>query len=136
MNDFVLFGDQVINLLRLFTKSGQRSAGARRVVHRSAVVVSKLDEHKIASLHVGQHLVPQAFGDESPAAASGTRPVENSDLRRIEVRDERIAPPTPAIGVVVCRRITDDEKGGQFGINLGLLIDALTVAQNGETEGY
>jgi hypothetical protein len=58
MNDFVFFGEKVVDLFGLFAHAFDRAASARVVVDRPAVVVAELDQHEIARPHRRQDLFP------------------------------------------------------------------------------
>src|SRR5436190_12686527 len=77
VNNLVLFGEQVVDFLCLFTRAWQRTTSPRSVINRAAVIMAKLDEHKIAPFHRREYLVPQTFRNESAAAASGAGTIEN-----------------------------------------------------------
>ena len=75
MHNLVLLRKQVVDLLSLFTNPRKRAARASRVVNCSGVIMAKLDQNKVAPLHLAQDFVPEAFGDERSAAASSARSV-------------------------------------------------------------
>ena len=83
--------------------------------------MAELDQNKVASLHLAQYFVPEAFGYERSAAAASARSVRNVDLLCVEVVDKRIAPTACAVGIVVGRRISDHENRRQIRIDRELL---------------
>jgi hypothetical protein len=78
--------------------------------------VAKLDQYIITAFHLGKHLVPQAFGDKRPAAAPSPGTIKDINPVGVKVSNESIAPPPPAIGIIVCRRIADDKERRQIRI--------------------
>ena len=76
-------------------RSGSR--GARRLlVQRAGVVVTELDDHEIAGVDLGQHLVPVTLGDERAAAAAAARRVH--DARRRAGRKSLAPRPSLLVG--------------------------------------
>ena len=79
--------------------------------------MTKLDENKVAGFHLAQDVIPKTLSDECATTASGASSIQYVDLGFVEKTDERITPTDPAVGVVVCRRIADDEDRRQFWID-------------------
>src|SRR5260370_1116367 len=131
VHNLVLLCQQVVDLLSLLSDAGKRAAGSRCIVDCARVIMAKLNQDKIAPLHLAQNLIPKAFGDKSSAAASSTRSIENIDLFSVKVAYERIAPPLRAICIVVCGRVTDHEKRRQVRIDWSLFSRArlLTITR-------
>src|SRR3954466_2868985 len=76
----------------------------------------ELNQHEVARLNLGKHLVPESFHLKRAAAASAACAVEDVNLRRVEIRDERVAPPAPAVSVIVSGRIAYGKERRQLGI--------------------
>jgi hypothetical protein len=79
--------------------------------------MSKLDEYEVITLHLTQHVIPEAFGDESATTASRTGAIYDVHLRQVEVAHKRITPTLPTVGIVVGRGITDDKYRSQLRVN-------------------
>ena len=59
---------------------------------RAAVVVGELHQDKIAGLHIGEDLVPDALGQISAAAATAARAVFDLDFVGVKPIRQRRAP--------------------------------------------
>ena len=59
-----------------------------------------------------------AAATDTPSPPPGSSPIQHVDFRGIEVRDEWIAPAEAAVGMIVCRGVTDDEDRRQLRIDL------------------
>ena len=120
MDDLVFLRHQVVNLLRLFTRSPERTARTRGVVDRARIVMTKLNQHDVAGLHVGEQLIPQSFRDKRAAAAAPARAIDHVDFRAVKVIGERHRPTLLRFaGTTRGGGIAGDENGRQAGVDHG-----------------
>ena len=79
--------------------------------------MAHLDEDEVAGLHLGENAVPGAFINKGAAAASSVGAVGDIDPAGVKVVGEVVAP--AEVGLIVGGGITNDEDGGQRGIERG-----------------
>ena len=79
--------------------------------------MTELDEHKIVTLHLTQHIVPKSFGDEGAATSSRTGEIQHVHFGRVEIADERITPTESTVRIVIGSRVSDDEYRSQLRVD-------------------
>src|SRR5687768_6187811 len=92
MDHFVFAGEDVVDLLRLFTCALDRPACANVVVNRPGIVVSKLHDDKVAGLQQGHEAIPIFKREVGAAAETSERAIHHVDFLSVEVSGDWAAP--------------------------------------------
>ena len=118
MDGFWLFGDGIKNILGFFAETANGASSAIGVVERTAVVVTHLEEDKVAGFGGIKNLVPPALGDKGSAAAPAEGMIFDADFIGVKIISDDIAPAAFAATWVVDGGVADDEENGESAIRI------------------
>ena len=122
VDGFVLMGDGVVDVTRVFAVAGKGAAGASEVVERTVVVMAELHQNEVAGMEEGEDGGPVAL-QVGAAAGASVSAIDDVDAVGAEVRSDLVAPSPLAVGAVALavadRRVADDPERGEVWIGWG-----------------